>query len=745
MNTMISTFQQMEQDFENCQSGTAEQLFTASIGSFQSLIGTAQLVTGILGEAIPPVGIAINCGTAALDIADKLAQAALKDGCGANNPLFQLATVTLKAANAGFGIASGANQLITKDAPDLIKVGDGLRKSLTLTNSAINGFNLNPPPPSMGGGCDDPETESVESTLEAQVQALQQLSSEISSVTSALQTLQSVANNFDTNGVVSALNTIAETGMGSPPNAPFIVTLANGSAIRGTFDAAGGMKVFLPANTKFTINVLDPRLQLVGTATGMTGASGIDTQLPQLQWQSFSDLPSTAGDGVPDVVDQILGINPGTQLVPGMSNLQAIQDGLNQTSTLASTTGIVGSVALQGSAQAVTVVGSQLIGSNVQTAYVAAGTGGLAIIDASNPLSPVLLSETALGGNATGVDVSGNFAAVATGNSLQILDVSESNSPTVLHSIAVNATRVQIFNGTAFVNDGGKIDAYDLATGQLEQSLAVTNLAPNAQPANIVGMTRDGSNLYAVDDQGVLYSLSIGTGNAVSLLGSVRTQVQNGPNGVRLTVSNGTLYLGNGNNNLGPGVASTYQTIDVTNPSAPRILTSITGGNTLIVTGGIAVNGAGVGVTVGVDPTGANILDVVDTTNPSNNDAFVTRFGLPGQPFDVAFGQGFALVADGTSGLQIVNTQAFDTQGAPPSLTIASGPGAGIDPTTLGNTTFNFTEGQSVSFGLTVQDKLPVTQTALLINGVVVATNNNGPTFNLSAVIPSLDTLGDEA
>ena len=91
--------------------------------------------------------------------------------------------------------------------------------------------------------------------------------------------------------------------------------------------------------------------------------------------------PDANGDGIPDIGDYVLGINPTSsqQLVPGISNIAALQDGLVGNSYLLNTTGIVASLPLQGEAQAVVLVGSTT-NTAQQTAYVATGSYGLAIV-----------------------------------------------------------------------------------------------------------------------------------------------------------------------------------------------------------------------------------------------------------------------------------------------------------------------------------------------------------------------------
>ncbi len=75
-----------------------------------------------------------------------------------------------------------------------------------------------------------------------------------------------------------------------------------------------------------------------------------------------------------------------------------------------------------GEARDVKVVGNR--------AYLAYGSGGLEIIDVSNPASPVRLGGYDTSGDAQGVAVSGTIAYVADGDAgLQIIDVSNPASP----------------------------------------------------------------------------------------------------------------------------------------------------------------------------------------------------------------------------------------------------------------------------------------------------------------------------
>ena len=92
-------------------------------------------------------------------------------------------------------------------------------------------------------------------------------------------------------------------------------------------------------------------------------------------------------------------------------------------------------------------------------AYVAAGAGGLQIVDVSNRAQPAIVASRALPGNANDVVVVNQRAYVAAGSAgLQIVDVSNPLAPVVVGSIAtgnvawdvvVKGTRAYVASGTA--------------------------------------------------------------------------------------------------------------------------------------------------------------------------------------------------------------------------------------------------------------------------------------------------------
>jgi hypothetical protein len=537
----------------------------------------------------------------------------------------------------------------------------------------------------------------------------------------------------------SAIDNVYQAVVGTPPNAPYAFFLPDGNVIRGHSDASGAIQVFLPPSTSYQFGILDPRYNMFAFASGTSAPSGATTELPTpLHYRSFDGLTDTNGDGIPDIVKPILDLDlagPVDQIIPGMTDLAAVDQGLDAASkSLTTTTGVIASVALQGEAQAVALVGAPAAG-NQQTAYVATGSYGLAIVDATDAKNPIVLSQLKLPGTATDVAVDSDLhiAAVATGaNGLQLVNVDDVGSPALIQTVNIDATHVLIVDGIAYANDGEKLDAIDLLSGTVLQSLELHG-------QSVTGLAREGSMLYTFDSQtSLLNTIDISSGQMV-LRGSAAVPLVAGPNSSPL---NGKLFVGDGIAYVSDGQAG-YGTVDVSNPDQPRVLAAprVNG----ILSNAIALNGSGLGVAVG--RLGAvNVLELVDTSDSTIVNRLITKFTLPANPFEVAIGEGTAFVADGAAGLQVVNYESTDTKGVAPTIQVLSAP-TSVDPTAAG---VGLVEGQAVSFKVKVTDDVQVRNVELLATATdpntgqtqaFVLKNSVSFPFDLSGVLPTIAAL----
>ncbi len=491
---------------------------------------------------------------------------------------------------------------------------------------------------------------------------------------------------------------------------------AGGVVLRTKSNDAGNFDLFLPADQSYHLAVFDPATGFISHGYGTTPGSGTGADLTGDLVFAASTAPDGDGDGLPDDVEFAIGtsvrkIDTDSDGIRDFVEIQQNSDPLDGVSVR---TGVLSSVALKGQAQEVVV---DLAASGVQTAFVASGSHGLAIVDVTKLSKPSVLSELDLPGenNDVAVDMSRGLAAVAGGSAgLHLVNISDTSKPVLIQTVPFvdGVQQVELFDGYAYVATGGKIAIIDISTGE---ELLRTNL----NGGKITGMAREGSILTTLDDAHNLRTVEIGD-LQLTVRGSLNIPSANG----QLFVGNGTAYL-----SAGGGFQSGFITANVSIPTAPTLISGPD--DTSIATSAIVANGSGLGITVGTPAgTQTHSLTVVNTADLANTGAFITRFALPAKPSSVALSAGIAFVADGTGGLQIVNYRAFDDGGIAPTVGITS-------PAGVGNGTVNVFEGASIPVRVNVTDDAQVRQVDVLVNGNVVASDVAFP-YDFVVTAPAL-------
>ena len=492
----------------------------------------------------------------------------------------------------------------------------------------------------------------------------------------------------------------------------------NGTDIRGV-SHDGNLSTFLPANSDVVLTVFQPHTGYTGTLDFQTGTSGqVADQGPVIL--APSTAPDSHGIGIPDDAYQALGI------VPTKEQLAQLQQGIDPFAGSTIPTGVVANLPLQGQAEAVALTGSTSVQEG-ETAYVATGSAGLAIIDASNFQAPVVKSQLALnGGNATdvAVDPQLNIAAVADGaGGLVLVDVTDPAHPVIKQTISgINATHVIAVDGIVYASVGIDIQAFDMASGTPVQTLSFNGSA-------ITGLARDGLTLYSMDANHVLRVVDI-SGSAMTAKGSLT--LDNG--GGSIFAGGGVVYVSAPNL-----ISGGFSTVDVSNPDHPSLIAGPGDSQTAKFGTAVVANGSGIALMAGQATIGGtfNGVDVVSLTDTSNTYNFITRINLPDAPLGLAIASGIGFVADGASGLQVINYLPFDTKGVAPTVSINSN-AADIDTNTPG---VQVLEGTTISLSANVSDDVQVRNVELLINGQVVRNNVSFP-FDLTTQLPSLASLG---
>ena len=334
---------------------------------------------------------------------------------------------------------------------------------------------------------------------------------------------------------------------------------------------------------------------------------------------------------------------------------------------------LAGGVRPPGNANDVRVVGNM--------AYVAAGVAGLHVIDCSNPLAPVLVGTFDTPGDASDVVVRGTRAYVADGSAgLRIIDVSDPQHPALVGSFDTPGTAggVDVAGTIAVVADGGSgirvLDVSNPSNPQSRGTLATTSA---------YDVTLDGTTAYVAD-----------------YTGSMRV-------------------------------------VDVSTPSAPRLLATTPG-----TTGGYLLDVAKVRqFTFGADVYFVNGVPITDVSTQASP-VSATRLDFPARDDDgtgIAVDNSFVYLTanrgignNGTTG----DSRLYIGQYLELTDEAAIAPTVRITAPAPGST---FVAGTTVTIRVDAADDVGVASVSFTIDGVTVATDS-APPYELSHTIPPAAT-----
>ncbi|HOU13283.1 MAG TPA: hypothetical protein PKZ84_09195 [Anaerolineae bacterium] len=151
-----------------------------------------------------------------------------------------------------------------------------------------------------------------------------------------------------------------------------------------------------------------------------------------------------------------------------------------------------------------TIVGDVAVAGNY--AYVAAGTGGMFVVDVTDPVQPTIVGYYAAPVSANGVAVAGDYAYVAAGdNTLRVVSVAMPATPSAVGSVPVTAAqRVAVAGSYAYVVGGTTLTAVNV-TNPSSPAVAGTLVVPQSalQDIEAVGdrayLAAGGAGLYVAN------------------------------------------------------------------------------------------------------------------------------------------------------------------------------------------------------------------------------------------------------
>lgn len=478
--------------------------------------------------------------------------------------------------------------------------------------------------------------------------------------------------------------------------------------------------LFLAPNTQYSVLLFEPTANLVGHRDFTTPEAGRRLAAANVvMYHSFEH--DSDGDGLSDFAESVVGTlvdNPDTD-GDGVRDLAEVQQGGDPLSGRPVATGVIASLPLPGEAKEVVLEGS-ILDSQQQTAYLALGSRGLGIVNASQFQKPILLGQLDLPGDATDVAVDSNLriaAVAANAGGLHLVNLADSMQPALLQTINLNARQVEVIGGVAYVAAGGDLWSFDLASRALLQQLPFGG-------ATLTGLAGEGLFLYTMDSSRVLRAIDLRDG-AMTPRGTLTPTSASG----RLFVGNGIAYVAAGN-----GDGGGFSTVAVSNPDSLQLISGVDAVN--VQGQAVVANGSGLAIAVGKviglqGQPSVTALDVLNVSDPANTAAFLTRFNLSAAPFSVSIGAGIAFVADGTAGLQVLNYRSFDNQGVAPTITLSNSfemltPNTGL-----------VEEGKLLLLSARTSDDVQVRNVEFYVDGVKVLTDVSFP-FEHCFVSPKL-------
>ncbi|MGE3308462.1 MAG: Ig-like domain-containing protein [Limisphaerales bacterium] len=472
--------------------------------------------------------------------------------------------------------------------------------------------------------------------------------------------------------------------------------------LRGLTKSFGNYSLFLPRDSSLL------SVEFVDTATRSYGAflprESIASRLPRVWLSLWGPSEDLDGDQLPDFVESVIGtsVREADTDRDGIPDGAEIDNGTNPLDGLAVATGIIASADTPGTAVDICAI------NNI--AIVADSEAGISVFNVLAGLNPVRIAQVNTPGTALAVACSGNLIAVAdAAEGLQIVDISDPPAARIVRQIGITtlgggaAQAVASAADLAFVGTTqGSVSMVELASGLVLQRLELGG--------RVEDLAVEGTTLYAYAN-GKLHPLPFALGPMVKA-GSVDVPA---PSGINNANGRGRLFVGN---NLAYAVHTKgYDTFDVANATAPKLITA---GNTpQFGWKQIVLNGSGSGLAA-FSPNqafdGPHHLGLFDTSNPTVTDGFLTQFETPGIARSVSIYNGLAYVADHKNGLHVVNYLAYDSKKQPPTGELNT---SSTDGTATG--------GGFMVLRAEVNDDVQVRNVEFYVDGTRLAVDGNFP------------------
>jgi large repetitive protein len=329
--------------------------------------------------------------------------------------------------------------------------------------------------------------------------------------------------------------------------------------------------------------------------------------------------------------------------------------------------------------------------------YIAAGTEGLLIVDASDKANPSVVKTVATSGTAVDVKVVGSIAYVAvSGSGLDIINIAQIESASLVTNFATSGTAVDLSvqNGHIFV--ANSVGGFEIIN--VDDPAAPYSVSKLENLGNLIGVDAQNDRAVVVNSNAMMV-IDIGDYSSPVRLGSINI------GNLRAVVMDGDYaYVA--------CYTCGYKVIKITDAMSPRIV----GGDTRFYPSDVELTN---GFAFFSDVLFVNSVPFVNIADPENS-LFqgvidIRQFG-DRDADALALDAGF-VYSVGSNRLYISQYRVLnDSQGIAPTVNIVSPPDGDI-----------VVEGSRILVRATATDDVAVASVDLLINGTRVATDTTRP------------------
>ncbi|MBK1833195.1 Ig-like domain-containing protein [Roseibacillus ishigakijimensis] len=483
---------------------------------------------------------------------------------------------------------------------------------------------------------------------------------------------------------------------------------------RGKMDVEGIDNIILRPRTAYRMLSFYEETLSLGTIDFTTPGAGRAFQIPCMDYALLENAPDSDNDGLPDPLEEIAGThvnNPDTD-GDGFSDGAEVRQGRDPLDGFFAATGIIASGPTPAPAVDVCTI------NNI--AIVPCGEAGVSVFNVRQGDAPTRIAQVNTQGNALGVACFSNYIAVADGpGGLAVIDISDPPASRVLHQLKFNSpvNAVTARGNVAFAGlNNGTIVMVDMVTG--------LEIARNTQVrSRIQDLGQRGGYLYALVT-GRLYTFET-FGDQLTLLGDDNSPGSLGAGQIRqrLVIGDDFLFA------LHTSGFNVFDLANLADPSLSEQNSTAAQGWKQIVPTGSALGVSTLSPNSTAD--GAHDVSLYRLDGDFGEDDFITTYPTPGRAIAVSLYNGLAYIADGSSGLQVINFLAFDTAGQAPTIAIEVEASDG-----------KVEEGKVFSVRTPATDDVMVRSVEYFIDDVPVALDGNFP-FELGLISPAIED-GDD-